>query len=207
MWSRSLIVTLALGAGACAAALAAGAPMVSSFLGAPAGEPVAFQALALPPVAASLPPSAVTATSATAQARLPAGDVFAPSLTALLTGNTVIRTEPQMRAVWKQLFDVPYDASLFDFDSSFVVLMGGGVIGYGSFEISAVEQVTASWTDPGGSDGAGASAPFLAVTSTTFLSGVPPVDPPSPVPVVSAVRIAKDLDADTLFHRAVILGI
>jgi hypothetical protein len=45
------------------------------------------------------------------------------------------------------------------------------------------------------------------VTAVTFLSGVPPVDPPSPVPSVSAVAIDRDLLGDVVFHRTVILGV
>ena len=204
MLRRSLIVSLVLAA----ASLAAAVPVLSSFLGASAGVPVPFQTLPLPPVAVALPAAAAGGAGTTAAlARLAPGGAFAPTLEQLLQGNTLIRTEAQMRHVWKQLFAVPYDPSLFDFESSFVVLMGGGVIANGSFEISAVEQSTASWDNPGGPGGPQEDLPFVAVTATTFLSGVQPVEPPPPVPFVSAVSLPKELGDDVLFHRALILGI
>jgi len=207
MLRRSLIVSLVLAAGT----LAAGVPLLSSLLGASAGEAVPFEPVPLPPVGVALPPGAapagVTPSAAGALAHLAPGGAFAPTLEQLLTGDTVIRTEAQMRLAWRQLFDAPYDPSLFDFDSSFVVLMGGGVVANGNFGISAVESAEATWASPYGPGGREESAPFLAVTATTFLSGVPPEDPATPVPLVSAVRIPAELDLDVLFHRTIIMGI
>ncbi len=202
MWRRFTIVSLVLAAGA----LAAGAPFYSSFLGASAGLPVSFAPLDLPPVAVQLP--ATVSVSGGAVVRLAAvGGAFDPDLQTLLEGNTVIRTEKQMRQVWKQLFAVPYDSSLFDFSDSFVVLMGGGVVANGSFTISDVEQVDAQWTSVGGHGDPEETLPFLAVTATTFFSGVQQQDPPPPTQRLSAVRIPNDLGDDVVFHRAVIFGI
>src|SRR5262245_25630587 len=132
---------------------------------------------------------------------------FAPTLHQLLEGNTVITTEKEMREVWARLFRVPYDASQLDFASSFVVLMGGGSIPYGSFDITAVEQVEASYSNPGGVGSDPATETFLSVTATTFLSGVPAGPPPTDSWRVSAVRIPRALLDDVVFRRNVIDGI
>lgn len=191
-------VVLAL-AGSAFAAYAA----FSSFLGAPAGVAVAFTEVALPVVdktPPAVPPKPVAAKSA-----------FAPKFDDLVNGNTVITTEKQMKEVWRALFKTPYDATLFDFQNDFVVMMGGGAMSLGGFGISSVESVDAQWSDAGGFGGFGGGSfavePFLAVTSTLFLPGVMPIDPPSPTWRVSAVRVSKSAFADVVFHRSVILGV
>ena len=184
------------------AAVAVAARVSSSFfLGAAAGNGVPFETVSLPVpdpgTQAGDPPFE------TARVRSP----FTPPLQRLLEGETIITTDKQMREVWSRLFSEPYDASQFDFASTFVVLMGGGSIANGTFDISAVEQVVASYANPGGADGDPASETFLSVTATTFLSGVQPKDPPSPSWHVAAVKVARDLLDDVVFRRNVILGV
>jgi hypothetical protein len=172
------------------------------FLGAQAGVPQPFESVALPPVAL---PAAPAQTLLARHALLP-GSAFAPPLEQLLSGDTVITSDAQMLEVWQRLFAEPYDAGAFDFESTFVVLMGGGVIANGTFGIESVETVEASYADAGGPGGS-PTGTFLSVTAVTFLTGVPPVDPPSPVPSVSAVAIDRALLGDVVFHRTVILGV
>jgi hypothetical protein len=87
------------------------------------------------------------------------------------------------------------------------VFMGGGQIANGSFDISAVEQVEATYASPGGSEGETATEVFLSVTATTFLSGVQPKVPPSAAWHVSAVRVSRELLDDLVFRRNIVLGI
>ena len=169
------------------------------FLGASEGVAVPFETVALPvpaPDGNDLP----------RQVRASAASAFAPRLEQLLEGEIVIETERQMREVWARLFDVPYDASLFDFGETFVVLMGGGTLAFGSFDIAAVEQVDATYATPGGF-GDRETETFLSVTATTFLPGVMPQDPPPPQWHVSAVNVARELLDDIVFRRNVVLGI
>ncbi len=186
----------------------------SSFLGAPAGQPVAFAQVTLPPVA--LPTVALardgivpatfsgSATGSTPSLSLwPFGSpTWAPPLTQLLNGNTVITTQAQMRDVWKRLFNQPFDASLFDFEQDVVLLMGGGQQQLGTFDISSVESVAAEYAEPLG--GGPAIDPLLSVTATTVYPGAFPKDPPPFTWRVSAVRVSRaDLD-DAVFHRTFI---
>jgi len=171
------------------------------FLGAGAGcgvpfEPVALPEPALPPQSLDLP------LLKTFTVRSP----FTPTLHQLLEGETLVTTDRQMREIWRRLFREPYDAAQFDFESSFVVFMGGGTIANGSFDISAVEQVEASYADPGGFDGRATEA-FLSVTATTFLSGVQPLEPPPASWRVSAVKVSRALRDHVVFRRNVVLGI
>jgi hypothetical protein len=112
-----------------------------------------------------------------------------------------------MREVWHRLFSEPYDAELFDFEESFVVLMGGGQLANGSFDISAVEQVLADYSEPAGPGGSTATESFLSVTATTFLSGVQPQDPPPATWRLSAVKVPRDELDDVVFRRNTMLGI
>ena len=185
------------------AALAVAAALTPPFfLGAPAGTAVPFESLVLPVV-----------TGAPAALHLPLLQPFAPRspftppLRQLLEGETVITTDRQMREVWGRLFSAPYDEALFDFDGSFVVLMGGGEIANGSFDITAVERVEASYSNPGGPGGDPATEAFLSLTSTTFLSGVQPKDPLPASWRVSAVKISLALLDDLVFRRNTILGV
>lgn len=193
----AVLLTLSTAAVAVAATQAA-----SFFLGAGPGSAVPFVSVALPQPTPA-PPLVDLPQFRSLTGRSP----FTPPLQQLLEGETLITTERQMREVWARLFSVPYDASLFDFDSSFVVLMGGGSVANGSFDISAVEQVEASYASPGGFEGETATETFLSVTATTFLNGVQPQEPPSPAWRVSAVRIPSELLDDVVFRRNVVLGI
>jgi len=189
----ALVVVVAVSSAAAALAATLSLPF---FLGAPAGEGVPFEAVALPQAAPRL--GLLHA--------LGIESAFTPPLQQLLEGETIVTNEKQMREVWRRLFAVPYEPALFDFGSSFVVLMGGGAIANGSFDISAVERVEASYANPGGFDGDPAAEAFLSVTATTFLSGVPPEDPPIVAWRVAAVRVPRDLLDDVVFRRNVILG-
>jgi len=175
------------------------------FLGAGPGTDVLFETVALP---------AVVTAHATVLPALPAlfqsvsiKSAFSPTLHQLLEGQTVITTDKQMREVWSRLFAEPYDASQFDFANTFVVLMGGGSIANGSFDISAVESVQADYSEPAGPGGDSATETFLSVTATTFLNGVQPVDPPPAMWRVSAVKIARDQLDDVVFRRNLMLGV
>ena len=178
---------------------------LSDFLGAGPGTELAFEPVALPPT--SVPASPASDGGFPLLQKFVVKSGFTPSLHQLLEGETVITTDKQMREIWGRLFSVPYDGAQFDFTTSFVVLMGGGVIANGSFDISAVEAVEASYADPGGLGGDPASERFLSVTATTFLSGVQPVDPPPAVWQLSAVKIAREHLDDVVFRRNLILGV
>jgi hypothetical protein len=187
------------------AAVAVAATLSPFFLGAPAGIDVPFETVALP-VPEPMPPGIDLADVPffeAATVRSP----FTPSLHRLLEGESLITSERQMREVWRRLFSVPYDASQFDFSTTFVVFMGGGAIANGSFDISAVELVEASYASPGGQDGDPSTETFLSVTATTFQSGVHPEDPPAATWHVSAVKVSRALLDDVVFRRNVVLGV
>lgn len=178
---------------ALASVVFAGKALMSSFLSAGAGVPVPFQLVPLPPVKVQRAPISISPQAQSA---------FSPSLNQLLNGETVITTEKQMEEVWNRIFAGPFDASLFDFSTDFVVLMGAGKLTTQSFDISAVERVDAMYSDfaffgP-------VPDPFLAVTSTLLLPGVFPKDPPPGMFVVSAARVSKSQLDDVVFHRSVI---
>ena len=112
-----------------------------------------------------------------------------------------------MKKVWSMLYAQPYDASQVDFDSDFVVLMGGGAASWG-FDVNSVEQVDAKYPMFGfGPGGAEDVDRFLSVTSFEFIPGVYPQDPPPGHYRVSGVRIRKDLFDDVVFHRLVAFGV
>ena len=174
------------------------------FLGAGPGTELPFATVALPrPLAGRAPAGG----HGLLEWELLVPSAFTPTQQQLLQGETVITTDQQMRAVWQALFAEPYDASQFDFASTFVVLMGGGSIANGSFDISAVESVQADYAEPAGPGGGHATETFLSVTATTFLSGVQPADPPPAAWQVSAVKIARDQLDDIVFRRNLILGV
>lgn len=126
---------------------------------------------------------------------------FTPGLNDLLNGNLVIKTDRQMRYVWSRVFGTPYDASLFNFHDSFVIWSGGGALAYGGYDISAVEQVSAQYTS--GFPGQGTEVdPFLAVTSTRFIPGNPPVGQPA-FYAVSAARVPNAFSDDVVFHTTI----
>lgn len=179
--------------------------MPSSFLGAGPGTAVPFEPVALPQAVAS--PHVPASAGSGLLLGLSFKSAFTPSLEQLLQGETVITTDKQMREVWRLLFAEPYDPGLFDFEDSFVVLMGGGQIANGSFDIGAVERVQAEYSEPAGLGGDTATEIFLSVTATTFLSGVSPEDPPPPSWRLSAVRIPRDALDDVVFRRNLMLGV
>ena len=104
-----------------------------------------------------------------------------------------------MEYVWHRLFRAPYDPSQFDFDSSFVVLMGNGLQHpeFG-FEITSVEQFTATFH----SDATYLEYP-LAIVGTEILPGAKPPTM-DPVYKLSAVKIANDFMGDVIFSRQVL---
>lgn len=181
------------------AAFLAAAAGASSFLTAGPGAPLAFQPVPLPEVAFAPP-----ADGSPVPGKLDRSP-WAPSLDAVVNGELVVTTEAQMKSLWAKLFAAPYDPTLFDFSTSFVIVMGGGPLVLGSFDISTVEHVASDYASqffPGGG-----SDSFLSVTSTLFLPGVQPADPPPPTYRVSAVRVAKEHFGDVVFHRSVLLGV
>jgi hypothetical protein len=200
------VLTVVVGLALSTAAVALAASVSSAyFLGAPAGVEVPFEFLNLPPPT----PAAVFGDLPDAPfLRSFAGhSPFSPTLHQLLEGETVITTEKQMREVWERLFSVPYDAAQFDFATTFVVLMGGGPIANGTFAISAVEEVEASYANPGGLDGDPASEAFLSITATTFLNGAQPKNPPPADWRLSAIKVSRDLQDDVVFRRNTINGV
>jgi hypothetical protein len=196
---RALLPLVVLGSVATLTVAASFLP--SSFLGAGPGVAVPFEPVALPQdvLAPHGGPGLLHALSLKS--------AFTPSLEQLLQGQTVISSDKQMREVWHKLFAQPYDAGLFDFESSFVVLMGGGQIVNGSFEISDVERVEAEYSWWGGPGGDTTSESFLSVTATTFLSGVPPESPPPPTWRLSAVKIPREELDDVVYRRNLQLGV
>ncbi|MHC5114374.1 MAG: hypothetical protein ACYTGP_08100 [Planctomycetota bacterium] len=177
-----------------------------TFVGATSGIPVEFFAVPLPPVSIGPGPGAkAPAGPSVGHETAPRADAcpFAPTFNDLVTGETVITTDAQMRDAWSRLFDEPYAPALFDFDTSYVVLVGGGAMHpWFGFEIAAVEEFEATFTDGG---------PFptnyleypLAVVAVTTLPGVkpPPLDPEYKV---SAVRIPIAQRRDLVFNRQVL---
>jgi hypothetical protein len=171
---------------------AGGSRAPAVFEGAGNGTPVEFLHLPLPEVAegpfnepANLNP-------------------FEPTFAQLTTGNTVIRSEAQLKRVWRRLFATPYDASLVDFDTHFVILVGAGQIANGSIEVTSVEQFEAVFEQPEWF-GSPAVETKLAVTATVTLGGAFP-DPKlfPPIYRLDAVAVDRGVEADIIFHRAVI---
>lgn len=182
---------VALASAATAAAIQAG----SFFQSAPAGVTLPVAHVPLPPVQwqpGQVIPPAVANTNG-----------FVPGVDEMLNGQLVIRNERSMRYVWARTFGIPYDASLFDFQTSFVVWMGGGAHDIGWFDISGVETVDADYA--GGIPGPGSEVDrFLSVTATTTFPGQPNPFPPPPSYRVDAVRVPlADFD-DVVFHRRVV---
>ena len=161
-----------------------------NFQGATEGIPVSFDVVPLPPV---------TATSVAASLTQTSGGPFVPSFAQLVSGETVITSNAEMEFVWHRLFREPYDPSLFDFDSSFVVMMGNGLQHpYFGFEITNVEQFTATFQ----SDATYLEYP-LAIVGTEILPGPKP-PPKDPVYKLSAVKIANEFVGDIIFSRQVL---
>lgn len=167
----------------------AGGP-ASNFLGAGAGSPIAFDLIKLPAVIVAIGAPAVSFHN----------NPFAPDFETLVQGETVITTQRQMHYVWSRLFGIPFDPELFDFDNTFVVLMGNGLQhpAYG-FEITNVEQFEGSFVSEMNDV---YLEHALAVVATEFLPGPPP-KPADPIYMVSAVTINKQFLGDILFSRQV----
>jgi hypothetical protein len=176
--------------------LAAAAPVVvSSFLQAPAGTALSFNAVALPPVRLN--------GHRPAPARRVSGPL-SPTFDAVLSGNLVIETDAQMKLVWEAVLLGPYDPTLFDFQNNFVVWMGGGALQLGSFDINSIERVDALWNNPLGFGGSTDQDAFLAATGLTFLPGAFPQFPPPPTWRVSAVQVSRAEFDDVVFHRTLV---
>ncbi len=194
----AVLVSLALGAWL-AVALESGPKAVagpiggsSLFLGASQGVPVAFDPVLLPPVAAPRPFALQAA---------PRGPCV-PAFVDLVNGETVITDAVRMKHVWRLLFKTPLNPTLFDFDTSFVVLMGGGLLhpDFG-FDITSVDQFEATFTS-GGRFAENYLESALAVVGTTFLPGPPP-KPADDVYKVAAVIIPNQFLDDIVFNRQV----
>jgi hypothetical protein len=182
-----------------AVAAATTAAVTSSFNSAPAGVPIVATSVPLPQVALDphLP--------------LPAGRLggsFGPTADDLLSGSLVVTEEKQMRLVWRGLFQVPFDASLFDFQNEAVILVGGGALQTASFSISAVERVDAEYAGflflPSGPSTE--TDPFLSVTATTVFGGIQPFPTPPATYRVAAVAIDRALLDDVVVHRFAIFA-
>ncbi|MFN0207452.1 MAG: hypothetical protein ACKVS6_14195 [Planctomycetota bacterium] len=198
--SKRLTIIAFLLLGGTAAAATVYAASQSFFLGAPAGVPVAFEYIQLP--------NPVLTPGERAHPAASNYSPFNPTLDEIFYGGTVITTEAQMKHVWNRIFDVPFDASLFNFNDTFVVLMGGGATEIAVFGISAVERVDATYPQFGFGWGGGVDVdPFLCVTSTTYFPGAYPQDPPPLHYIISAVKISKDLFDDVVFHRDFVYGV
>ncbi len=193
----AVLVSLALGAWL-AVALESGPKAVagpiagsSLFLGASPGVPVAFDPVLLPPVAGPGRPALATARP----------DPCVPAFAHLVSGETVITDDVKMKQVWSLLFDAPFP-TLFDFDTTFVVLMGGGLLhpDFG-FEITSVDEFQATFTS-GGLSPETYLETALAVVGTTLLPGPPP-KPADDVYKVAAVIIPNQYLDDIVFNRQV----
>lgn len=155
-----LAASCALLAAATTVAALSGLP---AFLGGSQGTAVEWESIPLPPVVEGSfndpPPTMLNA--------------FTPSFQQLLTGHTVIVSDAQMRQVWRRLFQTPYNASLFDFEDTFVILVGGGSMHpFFGFAITDVESFQASFS-PVFFDG-NTEETALAVRVVTTYTGIPP---------------------------------
>lgn len=193
MFARSKLLSTVLVVAAGSVAVAAYQGFATSFISAPAGVAVPSTAITLPPVlwqpGQPLPPV------------LAQTNGFTPGLDTLLSGEVVITNERQMRHVWRAVFGTAYDATQFNFHNSFVIWMGGGVLDFGGFSISAVEGVDANYAGVFPTTSTDVD-PFLAVTATRFIPGNPPVGQPS-FYAVSAVRVPREYFDDIVFHRTI----
>lgn len=161
-----------------------------NFQGATAGIPVNFEIVPLPPVAGTPAGESLTQTS---------DRPFVPGFVQLVSGEIVITSNAEMEYVWHRLFRAPFDPSQFDFDSSFVVMMGNGLQHpFFGFEITDVEQFIATFQRE---DTYLEEA--LAIVGTEILAGPEP-PPMDPVYKLSAVKIANDLLGDIIFSRQVL---
>ena len=188
------VVGMAIAATLSSETVSARGPTTSAFLGASPGVAVPFETVPLPPVPNPFPVSYPFITA------IGSRGPFDPTFEQFVTGDFVIRTEAQMRFVWQTLFNVPYKGKLFDFDSSFVVLMGDGLSdpSFG-FDICHVETFDATFANVNKFDEP-TIQPGLVVVGVTFLPGPPP-PPADPIYHVAAVKISNQFFSDILFHR------
>jgi hypothetical protein len=200
---RSAVLATILGLVVVGGAVASSALGLSMFQGASEGVPVFVEVVPLPPLAdptgseGDLP----------LLPRSPKCDVFAPTTADLLGGNVLITSEAQMRLVWGRLFAEPYDEDLFDFDETFVVFMGSGLLLHGeSFGISRAESFDGIFTGPDPKFPETYLEPSLAVISETFVPGVPPPPDHQPEYLVSAVKIDRIHLQNVIFHRSFFYG-
>ena len=163
----------------------------SHLLGGSAGAPVAFELLTLPPVVLGWhnDPASLQRCA------------FAPTFDDLVSGETVITSEAQMKHVWRRLFAEHFDPSLVDFERDFVVLMGGGFLHpMIDFRISSVELFEVTFENELLETYVNSS---LAIAGTTYLPGPPPPKM-DPIPRVSAVTVSRQYLGNTIFSRLVI---
>lgn len=174
-----IVAAMLIGAAGSGAHLLSSGP--AAFMGASPGEPVAFELVTLPPVVESSfndHPAVVCSP-------------FTPTFDELLHGETIITSEAQMKHVWRRLFDAPYDPSLFDFDNTFVVLAGGGLMHpFFGFDIQAVETFTASFEAVINVDSP-MEEPGLAVLIVTTIPGA---KPPKKDPVWKLAAVKVDIE-------------
>lgn len=179
---------------------------VASFLGAGEGLPIPYETLTLPAVIIGPhndPPLVADPTSRTSDHLIPCGDGFIPTFDELVTGETIITNDAAMAHIWNRLFTTPYDPNLFDFQDTFAVLMGGGLMHpWFGFEISSVEQFESTFTS-GTPIPEIYAEPALAIVATTILPGVPP-PPKDDVYKVAAVSIPRAHLDDIIFNRQVL---
>ena len=194
----AVLVSLALGAWL-AVSLQSGPKAVagpvgggSLFLGASQGVPIPFVPVALPPVAAG----------SRAELQVPPPPAGLATFADLVNGETVITSEVELKHAWRLLFDAPLGPTLFDLDSSFVVIMGGGLLHptFG-FEITSVDEFQATFTS-GGPFRENYLETALAIVGTTFLPGPPPGEM-APVYKVAAVCIPNQYLDDIVFNRQI----
>jgi hypothetical protein len=160
------------------------------FLGAGPGSPIAYALLDLPPVVVG-PYN---------DPRPLLDSPFTPSFEDLVLGETIIENEAQFRHVWRRLFDAPYDASAVDFESDFVILVGGGLMhpdfGFSVTDVEAFESEFSALVEFDENP----LEPGLAVLVVTELPGV---EPPKADPIyrLSAVVVDRDLTGDVIVNR------
>lgn len=178
-------------------ASAAAVTLASSFVSAPSGVTTFHRPLVLPNVQISTGQPLPTA-------RL--GGPLGPTADELVHGTTVVTDELQWRALWRGLYGTPFDPTLVDFSTEFLVLVGGGALAQASFGVNTVETVDAEWANPGLFGGPLTAPPtetdgFLAVTVTTVFAGALQFPPPPSTWRVAGVAIDRaDLD-DVVVHR------
>ena len=125
---------------------------------------------------------------------------FVPTFDELISGETLITNEAQIKHIWRRLFAAPYDSRFVDFEQDFVVLMGGGFLHpMYEFRISSVELFEVTFETEFLETFVDSS---LAIAGTTYLPGPPPPEM-DPIPHLSAVRISRQFLGNAVFSRLV----